>query len=216
MANFINGIDVSRWQGPDINWQKVKAAGNLFSYVKATEGTAYSSKFINMGKKQATDAKAAGLKIGYYHFSHPSAANGVEKDATAEANYFLKIVKTFPAFNFPLVLDFEDKAMLLSKDDSQKWIIQFQKVIQDAGFQFMLYSYASYLNSHLPTAHTLGQIPLWLAQYPKTFDINKFPPNPKGWTGWDIWQYFDKGKPNGVPGKACDMDIMTKDFFGKY
>lgn len=216
MEKFINGVDVSRWQGTDINWKKVKADGFLFSFMKATDGTAYSQKFIDMGIKQATDAKAAGLKLGYYHFAHPANINGVEKDATAEASYFLKVVKTFPKFNFPLVLDIEDEQIKLTPDETEQWILQFRKVIQAAGHELILYSYANYLNRNLPANHQLDILPLWLASYPRVFDINKFPKNPRGWSSWVAWQYTDKGKPDGFTTTGCDLNVMTKTFFDQF
>jgi lysozyme len=216
MANLINGIDVSRWQGTDINWKKVKSGGYMYSFMKTTDGSAYSQKFIEMGKTQANDAKAAGLKIGYYHFAHPSNLNGVEKDATEEAAYFLKIVKTFPAPDFPLVLDLEDEQMKLSPQDVEKWVLKFKEVINKGGFELILYSYADYLNRSLPKVHQLGQLPLWLASYPKVFNVSNLPKNPRGWAAWEIWQYSDKGKPAGFTQTGCDLNVMTKDFFSKY
>lgn len=216
MPDLINGIDVSRWQGTDINWKKVRLDGNMYSFMKTTDGSAYSQKFIEMGKTQANEAKAAGLKIGYYHFAHPTAINGVEKDATEEAVYFLKIVKTFPACNFPLVLDLEDEQMNLSPQDVEKWILKFKEVINKAGFELMLYSYADYLNRSLPKNHQLGNLLLWLASYPKVFNINTFPKNPRGWSAWQIWQYSDKGMPAGFTKTGCDLNIMSKEFFSKY
>ncbi|WP_175622046.1 glycoside hydrolase family 25 protein [Chryseobacterium schmidteae] len=216
MANLIKGIDVSRWQGTDINWEKVKTNGYLYSFMKVTDGSAYSNKFIEMGKIQSNDAKKAGLKIGYYHFAHPSNFNGIEKDAKEEANYFLKILKTFPTPNFPLVLDLEDEKMTLTQDETEKWIIEFKRIITNAGFELIIYSYSDYLNRSLPKNHQLGQMPLWLASYPKVFDINVFPKNPTGWTSWIMWQYSDKGKPNGFTSTGSDLNLMTKDFFNKY
>lgn len=216
MTNLIKGIDVSRWQGTDINWEKVKADGYLFSFMKVTDGSAYSSKFIEMGKIQATDAKKAGLKIGYYHFAHPSNFSGIEKDAKDEANYFLKMLKTFPKPNFPLVLDFEDEKMTLSLDETEQWITLFRKVIITAGYELIIYSYADYLTRRLPKTHQLGQMALWLASYPKNFDIKVYPNNPRGWASWIMWQYSDKGKPNGFVSSGSDLNVMTKDFFDKY
>jgi lysozyme len=216
MIKLIKGIDVSRWQGTDIDWKKVKADGYLFSFMKATDGSAYSKKFIEMGKTQATDAQNAGLKIGYYHFAHPSDFNGVENDAKEEAKYFLKALESFPVPNFPLVLDLEDEKMTLSNENVQKWILKFKEIVNKAGFDLVLYSYADYLNRNLPKEHQLGEIPLWLASYPRVFDITKLPKNPRGWASWIIWQYSDKGQPKGFKNSGCDLDLMTEGVFNAY
>ena len=39
-AMSVQGIDVSNWQG-DIDWDKVRAAGTQFAFIKATEGGDY-------------------------------------------------------------------------------------------------------------------------------------------------------------------------------
>ena len=60
---MIPGIDVSHYQGT-IDWQKVKAAGIRFAYLKATQGASFVDPklFDNY-----TGAKAAGIPIGLYH-----------------------------------------------------------------------------------------------------------------------------------------------------
>jgi lysozyme len=214
MENLIKGIDVSRWQGTDMNWKQIISDGNLFSFMKATDGSAYKRQLIEMGIKQATDAKNAGLKIGYYHFAHPNNTGGVEKDAIGEAQFFATTVKEFPKPNFPLVLDLEDEKMNLSPQEAKAWIDIFQTTLKNAGFELMIYSTKSFLDRKLPPNHNYGSMPLWLAYYPKVFDINKPPAIPNGWQLWNIWQYSDHGK---VPSLAqVDVNIMSKEFFDKY
>lgn len=216
MSNLIKGVDVSRWQGTNIKWDQVKSDGYLFSFMKATDGSAYKQQFIDMGKFQATQAKNAGLKIGYYHFSHPTNHNGLLKDAQAEATYFVETIRTFPKPNFPLVLDFEDEKMILTVQEAENWIKEFKTIVNDAGYELILYSYASYLDKSLSKSHQLGGMPLWLASYPKVVDFTKFPKNPRGWTSWIMWQFSEKGKPKGFTVTGCDLNVMTKDFFDRY
>jgi lysozyme len=216
MTNYINGIDVSRWQGVDINWSKVKSDGYLFSFMKATDGSAYKSQFIEMGIKQATDAKKEGLKIGYYHFAHPSDFGGLEQDARDEANYFLKTLKRFPTPDFPLVLDLEDEKMSINPKDTVTWLTTFKNVINKAGFELIIYSYKDYLDRVLPKDHPFANVPLWLARYPKEFDISKPPQTARGWASWMMWQYSDKGQVKGITHSGTDLNVMRKDFFDKY
>jgi GH25 family lysozyme M1 (1,4-beta-N-acetylmuramidase) len=60
----MKGIDISAYQ-PNVDFEKVKAAGIEVVYIKATEGTSYINPYL---KKHAAAAKAAGLKVGFYHF----------------------------------------------------------------------------------------------------------------------------------------------------
>jgi lysozyme len=60
----IHGIDVSKYQG-DIDWDKVKASGVKFVWIKATEGGDHTDeKFA----ANWAGAKAAGIPHGAYHF----------------------------------------------------------------------------------------------------------------------------------------------------
>jgi len=205
-----------RWQNTNINWQQVKAAGYAFAFVKCSDGSAYKQQFIDIGRTHAKNAVAAGLKIGYYHFAHPTNHGGLVNDATSEANYLIATLKTdFPTPNFPLVLDFEDENMHITTAEAKTWVETFYNVLQQAGYEMIFYTYKVYVDAHLPATHGFGALPLWLASYPRNFDINKLPKNPVGWTGWEIWQYNDKGTVKGISG-GVDLNIMNKAFFDKY
>jgi lysozyme len=58
------GLDVSHHQGA-IDWNLVRKDGIEFAYLKATEGGDYVDR---MFARNATEATAAGLDIGAYHF----------------------------------------------------------------------------------------------------------------------------------------------------
>jgi len=217
MATYLNGIDVSRWQGANINWDLVKSDGYSFVFIKTTDGSSYKEQFIDIGRKHANGAKGAGLKIGYYHFAHPTNLGGLEEDASAEANYFVSTInKNFPKPNFPLVLDYEDEKINITSEESQKWINTFYKIVKDAGYELIIYTYKSYIDKNLPKTHDCGRLPLWIASYPKTFDFEKLPPLPIGWNSIPVWQYSAKGQVKGIESTSTDLNVMTKDFFDKY
>jgi len=212
MADFLKGIDVSRWQDPAaINWSKVKAGGYSFVFIKTTDGSAYKQSFIDACLQHATAANAAGLTLGYYHFAHPTSLGGIDPDAKAEANFFLETIGGFPNPALPLVLDLEDDKMDLSPDDTVQWINIFRDELSSAGKSMILYSSKSYLDSHLPAGHTLGEIPLWLAYYPRVFDPAQNPRIPSGWSEWTLWQYTQSGTVPGVSG-AIDISLMKPVF----
>jgi lysozyme len=59
----VQGIDVSQWQG-DIDWQKARAAGTQFAFIKATEGGDHlDPKF----QQNWEEAKRARVPRGAYH-----------------------------------------------------------------------------------------------------------------------------------------------------
>ncbi|MCE1188292.1 MAG: glycoside hydrolase family 25 protein [Ignavibacteria bacterium] len=216
MPEYINGIDVSRYQGTHINWDGVLNEGYRFTFIKVTDGSSYNQSYIDGAKIQAHDSGVAGFKIGYYHYSRPGKNSSVEADARSEANYFISKVGEFPKANFPLVLDFEDPNMVLNPVEALNWVHIFAQVIEEAGYGFMIYATKSYLESKLPSSHDLGQYPLWIARYPNTFNIENPPACPIGWQAWDVWQYSEHGVLQSVPGGQFDLNVMTQDFFDKY
>jgi lysozyme len=206
MDEYIKGIDVSRWQGTAIDWEAVRDEGYRFAFVKVTDGSAYKRPFIDMGIRQAEGAKAAGLEVGYYHFAHPHNFGGLVKDATDEAGYFLQTLEEFPKADFPLVLDLEDEKNPLTREDTARWVESFRSALREAGFEMMLYASKGYLARFLPEHHVLGDLPLWLAYYPKTFSMKRPPTSPAGWAAWDIWQYTDRGQVRGIAGNV-DLNV---------
>lgn len=201
MENKIDVIDVSKWQG-DIDWKKVKASGINQAYMKATQGVGYMDPNV---KRESAEAIAAGVQIGYYHFSSLNDHNETQ-DATEEARWFVKVIKQLPKNTLPIVLDIEENKALegqkpLSKDEVLAWIKAFFQELQVLGYNdFVLYSYTPFLDANLPTNHGLGGVKLWIAAYtPK-------PKMPKGWVGYWLWQYSCKGKVEGIKG---DVDLNT-------
>ncbi|TIW16993.1 MAG: muramidase, partial [Mesorhizobium sp.] len=72
----VHGVDVSRWQG-NINWQKLRAQGANFAYIKATDG---GDHLDPMFMKNWRGADAAGLKRGAYHFFYWCRTAGEQAD----------------------------------------------------------------------------------------------------------------------------------------
>ena len=215
MNDLIKGIDVSRWQGANINWNDIRKADYKFVFIKVTDGAAYKQAFINGAKLQADQSLAAGLKIGYYHFAHPTDNPTLQSDAQMEADYFINTLKTgFPSPHFPLALDFEDEHILLSPADCVSWVTTFANRIKEVHPELILYTYKSYANNHLSLNHPLGVLPLWIAGYPRKVNFKKPTSIPRGWTTWQIWQYSNKGIVPGIV--TVDLNVMKKSFFEKY
>src|ERR1700756_3775931 len=76
------GVDISSYQGADIDWCRVAASGRRFAMIKSTEGTAYVSPTLDA---QFQGAKAAGVLTGLYHYGTPSATSTPEAEADAFA-----------------------------------------------------------------------------------------------------------------------------------
>lgn len=183
MAYQQKGIDVSHWQndrGP-IDWQEVKASGVEFVIVKATERTSYVDPYF---KRNVQGAKAAGLKVGAYHF----ARFGNSAQVQAELNHFLKTIKGM-GLDYPAVLDLETNDHRLSSAELTDLAIEFMMGVERAGYFTMLYTGKSFLENTLQEKRLFGRFGLWIARY------NSF----LGRTA-DMWQFTSSGQISGIKG----------------
>ncbi len=191
-ATYLNGIDVSHYQGT-VNWTSVAKAGYTFAFAKATEGTTYKDPTF---PTNWANMKAAGLVRGAYHFGHPGSS------ATTQANFFYNYVKP-GAGDLQLVLDLETTD---GKTPSQvwTWTQAFIKQIQAlTGRPGIIYTGYNFWVSSVGNPKNNLNCPLWIAAYGVTS-----PQVPPAWSSWSFWQYSDTGTVSGVSG-ACDLDYFN-------
>src|ERR1017187_4675486 len=96
MAQRPIGIDVSDYQSASINWNTLKNTyGIVFAWAKISEGTASGAGSGGGNfKTYATNAKAAGVVIGAYHYARYDLNTGTA-GATAEATVFWNAAKNY-------------------------------------------------------------------------------------------------------------------------
>ena len=82
--NIYQGIDVSNWQGI-INYSAVRNSGIEVVYIKSSEGQSYIDPYF---ETNYTNAKANGLKVGFYHYV---TARNIQ-DAQEQADFFARVV----------------------------------------------------------------------------------------------------------------------------
>lgn len=187
------GIDVSGWQG-DIDFVKLKQAGVEFIMIRIG-GNAGDGKYF-LDKKFIQNIKYAnqyGIDAGVYFYSYADSLEQAKKDA----KWVLKQIKDYD-INLPIAFDWEEWGSFneynLSFFGLTSMAEAFLNVVEEAGYEGMLYSSKSYLEEiWLPTKYDK-----WLAHY-----TNKT--NYKG--NYKMWQLCDNGKIDGIDG-AVDIDIM--------
>uniref|UniRef100_UPI003F4976F3 glycoside hydrolase family 25 protein n=1 Tax=Pseudonocardia sp. CA-138482 TaxID=3240023 RepID=UPI003F4976F3 len=152
-ANAI-GIDVSSWQGQP-NWAQVAGSGRSFAYIKATEGTDYVSPELD---GQYRGARAAGLKVGLYHFADP----GLSPEANADA--FCAQVNRLGAVpgHLPPCLDLETGV-----GDLSGWAQRFVTRVRadTACVRVMVYSSASFFQNQITERWMDQNIGVWIAHF---------------------------------------------------
>ena len=200
----VPGIDVSYWDA-GIDWPKVRATGQRFVFVKATEGDFHSDQTF---AANWSGAKTAGLLRGAYHFFRANV------DGKKQATRFIDYVKSVnDNGELPPVLDLE------SNDGQKKEkVIERAKIwldLVEAAFnkkpiiysgQYFLQDYFSEAGGGPPV--WAKDYPLWLAQYPNNYTEGSQPYLPRGWFKWTFWQYSEKGRVNGI-NASVDMNLFN-------
>lgn len=199
-------IDLSHHNGQIDFFEVIKNDPKVdFIYLKASQGVGYVDPKL---KANALAVHEQDIPIGYYHYASLNTMDVVQ-DAKAEAQFFMDTIRPLPLPNLPLVLDIEENKANVPKDKVLLWIKTFFEKLSTSGYSdYVLYSYASFLDSNLPKDHGLGNVRLWIAAY-----VNLAKPKlPRGWDKYHIWQYSAKGKVKGVP-TDCDINKTLINIF---
>ena len=196
MQQIIHGIDVSNWQG-NIDYSQVKNSGIDIVYIKSSQGNSIVDSHFRTNYE---NAKAQGLKVGFYHFL--TARNIPE--AEEQATYFASVIAgTSP--DCKLAMDFEVFGNLNTQEINEISLAFLQKVQQLTGKEVIIYSDSSNarntFNSQLASTY-----PLWVAQY----GVNT--PNTGNWSQYEGFQYSDSGTIPGIRA-LTDLDTFTEQIF---
>ena len=191
-SNIYDGIDVSGWQG-NIDYSEVASSGIEIVYMKASEGTSFVDPYFN---QNYTNAKANGLKVGFYHYLTARS----NSEAVAEANFFVSTISGMIP-DCRLAMDFESFGSLSAEEINEIGLTFMQTVESLSGKEMVIYSDTS--NASNIFGGSLTNYPLWVAQY----EVEE--PTPNGnWDSWVGWQYTDAGEISGINGYV-DRDRFT-------
>ncbi|TIO79502.1 MAG: muramidase [Mesorhizobium sp.] len=193
----VHGVDVSRWQG-NINWQKLRAQGANFAYIKATDG---GDHLDPMFMKNWRNADAAGLKRGAYHFFYWC------RTAGEQADWFIRNVPRVEGA-LPPVIDVEwNGESSCRRRPSRETVLEKMQVFMDKlerhyGQRPIIYTSPDFYRDNLRGA--FPDYPFWLravAAHP-----SKVYPGRK----WLFWQYSGSGLSRGVSGRI-DLNVFHGD-----
>ena len=187
-TKIYQGLDVSEHNGV-IDWEKVRAAGYDFAILRCSSG---KSRMDKRWAENYTGARAAGLKIGVYHYSYAL----TPADAQVEAALVRSLTagKDIPLgvwFDMEDADDYKTKhGLKLTRANLTPICAAFVKACPGAG----IYTALSWLGSIVDVA-ACGNPPIWCAQWNRQCD----------YTGdYIMWQYSSKGR---VPGITGDVDL---------
>lgn len=194
--NIYEGIDVSDWQGY-IDYSQVADSGIEVVYIRASEGFSYvDSQFEN----NYTNAKSAGLKVGFYHYL---TARTID-EAKLQAQFFASTISG-KSPDCKLAIDFESFGNLDNNQINEISVTFLQTVQNLTGKEVVVYS-DEYNANNVFNSQT-AYYALWVAQY----EVSE-PTVDNNWTSWEGWQYTDQGEISGISGYV-DRDKFTEDIF---
>ena len=188
-----DGIDVSVWQGDNIDFKKVKAAGKNFVIIRAGCGSSKDKYFESNYKK----AKAAGLNVGVYWYAKAMS----EKASQEEAQRVLDAIKG-KQLEYPVYYDIEQREILdKGKTFCSNIATKFCTIMENNKKFCGIYASKSYFDDYF-TDTVKKKYTIWVAQY-----------NTKcTYTGkYAIWQKSSKGSVSGISGYV-DLDVSYQDF----
>lgn len=189
-ARYVNGIDVSHYQGT-IDWLKVAAAGVSFAFIKATDGATGRDSMFDVNWN---GAKAAGVKRGAYHFFRAA------QDAEQQAKWFIERLNEDWG-ELPAVLDFEVLGSVSAEQALQgakRWM---ELVGEASGKAPILYTGPSFWRAQVKDSDAFSEYPLWIAHYTAAAQ----PTLPTAWKQCTFWQHSERGTVPGVKGPV-DLD----------
>ena len=194
--NTMIGLDVSRWQG-DINFQAVKDAGVEFVFVRVGSQRGVGGEYYIDPKfhQNIKGFNEVGIPVGIYFYSYADSI----KSAKTEAKWVVEQLKGYKV-DLPVVFDWENWSFFQEFGVSFYNLTEIAKsylnVIEEAGYEGMLYSSKNYLEN----VWYKTKYPVWLAHYTdKT--------NYEG--EYKVWQLCANGRVSGISGNV-DINVMYK------
>jgi lysozyme len=201
---FVNGIDVSDFQGTQIDWGRVKNSGYSFAVTKATQSTDNVQQSF---AHNIAGIRAAGMVAGAYHFL------SWHTPPAAQAANFLSVYQPRNG-DLPPALDCE--ACDVGPQAAIAQIAGFLQAVEPhlGGARMLLYMSFSFPDGNLNGGSDFSGHPLWVAAY----NNDPAPPVPAAWNAGNVvmWQYSDGQIPQAQPaidglGVNVDRDRFVGD-----
>jgi len=170
------GIDVYTRYQRVTDWEKVRAAGHTFCYVKAADGLEPRDT-ANYGR----DGTAAGIAMGGYLYAEPG-------DAVKQAECLVQQASQAGLTRLAPALDLEAPPFA-ANSDTVDFVVAFLGRIGQLGHQPCLYGSNDLLSGILDQVKKrVSRFRVWVARYgasPPTVDF-------------DLWQYSENGQVDGI------------------
>ena len=183
-------IDVSSHNGPITveQFKKIKSYGIKAVIVKVTEYTTYINPYA---RAQISNARAAGMRVGGYHYSWYEN----ETEARAEANYFAKNANDVGLTKADVMINDLEENSISANSNHTKNAQAFENQLKLLGYSnIQHYIGLNWINSGLINPRDLGEKKIWVAAYPYTVT------DEKKYQQYSAWQWTSQMSFPDVPG----------------
>ena len=190
----LEGADVSSYDGA-VDWAALKASGRSFAFARVADG----STFLDPTFPDNWQAmKINGFVRGPYQYFRAA------ESAFAQASVLLATIEAAGALepgDLPPVLDLETTdgetdAVVIA--GAQEWLAAVRAA---TGREPIVYTAPGFWNDEDGYASLAWLGTLWIADW----DVS-CPALATGYTGWQFWQYDDKGTAPGLGADDADLD----------
>lgn len=197
VSTFLYGIDISKFQGNEVEMLNSTKDSLTFVICKATEGITYTDPDFAANWKNIA---AKGFIRGAYHFYHCNDA-----PATQAAN-FLAHIMPLRAIDLPPIVDFENGGIPSGSaiDEVQKNLLSFLKLIEEkTNRKPMIYTNINVGNKYLNNS-AFADYALWVADYNGQAE----PQVPIAWQD-QSWAFWQKSSSYSIGKIKNDFDLFN-------
>ena len=191
-------LDLSNNNGP-VDFKRVFQAGQRRVYLKLTEGVTFDDpKFADLRKR----ARAAGLKVGAYHFARGIPSGNSAKD---EAEHFLSKLPPLTKNDLRPARDLEFKTPSAAVG---QWAKEWLAIVRKAtGVRPVIYSFGSFLQS---CGFSTPPGALWLASFGRNDGQEHSFTIPSPWHAVAAHQFTSNARVAGVSGRVDVSRVFAK------
>lgn len=197
------GVDFASIDGNRVDFVKLRDAGKVFGYHRASLGTRRDSDYV----KRSREAREVRFPLGGYMFWF------AKKDPIAQVRTFLESLEAgwaprpgdpIPAFDLEFPGNGRIETGLTAREciDRANQAVRF--IRSELGVWPLLYTSARVVHEDLLDRDlgALNECPLWLARY-----SNSDPPAPHGRALGDFWLHQYRGDTKKIPGLSNQGDL---------
>lgn len=194
------GIDVSRHQSK-IDWNKVKKAKCDFAIIRMAFGDDSPNQKDERFIENVKGCIENNIPFGLYFYSYAVNLTG-EKSIESEIKHTINLLNELKPIGKPCVvyIDMEDKSIVhLGRQRLTYHALRWCEAIAKEGYKAGVYASQHWFHNYIEAKPFSDRgYSIWIARYSLS--------SPELPVPYDIWQYSDQGKVDGIPGREVDLN----------